>query len=106
MNKWHNSKSGWLEYFKAHYDWIRPVVSFFSGSRAANQLDKGRYVDENSSDEDLRIVYGILKKAMEDGGATQREMGETLHFMTGWTELTDLCCEAHILWEEAHVPAL
>lgn len=94
MDKWYNSRSGWIAYFHNNYDKLRPLVAFSSGARAGNQLDKLRGVTVDSSDEELRILYGILVKARS--GVIEQP------WMTGWSELCDLCNESYILWEEVH----
>jgi len=95
MNKWYNSKTGWLSFFYNSFRKIRPLVAYHSGSQAGNQLDKYRDINEQSSDEDLRILYGVLFKAWDEAPDEP-----WIHNMTGWTELCDLCSEGHILWED------
>jgi hypothetical protein len=112
MGKWYESKVGWLAHFKNNYEKIRPLVAFLSGPQAGNFLDKLKDVDESSSDEDLRILYGILKRAWNDAlqgsnfGAN-RNSEEDLSYLTGWIELYNLYSESYILWEERkHVVAI
>lgn len=100
MDKWYNSREGWIAYFHNHYDWLRPLVTFWSGSQAGNRLDKYRNVSVDSSDEELRILYGILQKAWEDAPEDKQ-----VSYMTGWVELCNLCSEAYILWEKEKVDA-
>lgn len=101
MDKWYNSKAGWLSFFSKNFGHIRPLVAFHSGSFAGNQLDKYKGVNMESTDEELRILYGILHKAWEDAPDVP-----WIRCMTGWYALCDLCCEGPILWEEEHASAL
>ena len=100
MGKWYNSKFGWLSFFRNNFRRVRPLVAFHGGSQTGNQLDRYKDVNEDASDEDLRILYGILFKAWSDAPDEP-----WIHNMTGWVELCDLCCESHILWEEKHAVA-
>ena len=97
MDKWYNSKAGWLAFFYNHYDILRPLVAFHSGSPAGSHLDKFKDINEESTDEELRILYGILHQAWEDAPDAS-----WIQCMTGWSELCDLCSEGPILWEGVH----
>jgi len=87
-DKWYQTREGWIGFFNEHFDVVRPLVRFYSGSPAGNALDKFKNLPADSPPDKLYELWKILQQAWEDAPDDR-----SIHYMTGWSQLCDLCSE-------------
>ena len=95
IEKWYNSRAGWIKFFKDNYKVVRYVVSYFSGDTAAAALDAFKDVTENETAEKYNELWHILQQAWEDAPDCPSIRG-----VPGWHAVCDLCSEGPILWDD------